>query len=164
MVAENLQRMEKQDEASKPMFEVALKRAPVAAVFGAYETTSSTLMIFVLAMVLYPDIERRAQAEIDSVIGRDRLPTFEDRASLPYVEAILRETFRWHPILPLGVPRATSSDDIYDGCFIPKRTTVMCNVWAISRDEKRYPDASRFMPERFLDVNQTMTPRDTFLA
>ncbi|KAG1849808.1 cytochrome P450 [Suillus tomentosus] len=71
-------------------------------------------------MVLYPDVQRRAQAEIASVIGRDRLPTFEDRASLPYVEAILRETFRWHPILPLDLPHATSSDDIYDGYFIPK--------------------------------------------
>ncbi|KAG1855552.1 cytochrome P450 [Suillus subluteus] len=160
MVAENLQRMEKQDEASKSMFEVALKRAVVAGVMGSYETTSSTLMVFVLAMVLYPDVQRRAQAEIDSVIGRDRLPTFEDRASLPYVESILRETLRWHPILPLGVPHATSSDDTYNGFFIPKGTTVMCNTWAISRDEKRYPDASRFMPERFLDVNGALTNDD----
>ncbi|KAG2126531.1 cytochrome P450 [Suillus clintonianus] len=160
MVAENLQRMEKQDEASKPMFETALKQAAAAAVLGSYETTSSTLMIFALAMVLYPDVQRRAQAEIDLVIGRDRLPTFEDRASLPYVESILRETFRWQPILPLGVPHATSSDDTYDGYFIPKGATIMCNVWAISRDEKRYPDASRFVPERFLDVNGALTGDD----
>jgi cytochrome P450 len=59
-------------------------------------------MFFLLAMVLYPDAQKRAQAEIDSVIGRDRLPTFEDRASLPYVDAIVRETFRWNPVLPLG--------------------------------------------------------------
>jgi len=60
-------------------------------------------MVFVLAMVLYPDVQKHAQAEIDSVIGMDRLfPTFEDRASLPYVEAILREVLRWHPIVPLG--------------------------------------------------------------
>jgi cytochrome P450 len=59
-------------------------------------------MVFILSMVLYPDVQKRAQAEIDSVIGTDRLPTFEDRASLPYVDAILRETLRWQPILPLG--------------------------------------------------------------
>jgi cytochrome P450 len=64
--------------------------------------TTSTLMVFILSMVLYPDVQKRAQAEIDSVIGTDRLPTFEDRASLPYVDAILRETLRWQPILPLG--------------------------------------------------------------
>src|SRR5882757_2249349 len=64
--------------------------------------TSSTLMVFVLAMVLYPDAQKRAQAEIDSVIGKDRLPTFNDRESLPYVDAVLRETLRWNPIGPLG--------------------------------------------------------------
>jgi cytochrome P450 len=59
-------------------------------------------MVFVLAMVLYPDIQTRAQAEIDSVIGRDQLPTFEDRVSLPYIDAVVRETYRWSPIAPLG--------------------------------------------------------------
>lgn len=160
MVADGLQKLEMQNEASKPMFEIALKNAVVAAVMGSYETSSSTLMVFALAMVLFPDVQKRAQAEIDSVIGRDRLPTFEDRASLPYIEAILRETFRWQPILPLGVPHATSSNDTYEGHFIPKGTTVLCNTWAISRDENRYPDASRFMPERFLDANGALTNDD----
>ena len=64
--------------------------------------TSSALMVFVLAMVLYPDVQRRAQAEIELVIGRDQLPTFEDRASLPYIDAVLRETLRWEPVVPLG--------------------------------------------------------------
>ena len=59
-------------------------------------------MVFILAMVLYPDVQRRAQAEIDLVIGRDQLPTFEDRASLPYIDAVLRETLRWEPVVPLG--------------------------------------------------------------
>ena len=61
-------------------------------------------MVFVLAMVLYPDVQKRAQAEIDLVIGRNWLPTFEDRASLPYIDATLRETLRWEPVVPLGNP------------------------------------------------------------
>ncbi|KAG2336907.1 cytochrome P450 [Suillus weaverae] len=163
MVAENLRRMEKQDEASKPMFEATLKKAATTAMIGAYETTTSTLMAFALAMVSYPDVQRRAQAEINSVIGSDRLPAFEDRASLPYVESILRETLRWQPVVPLGVPHATSSDDIYDGYFIPKGVLfqiLMLHYRGISRDERRYPDASRFMPERFLDVNGALTNDD----
>ena len=59
-------------------------------------------MVFVLAMVLYPDVQKCAHAEIDSVIGKYRLPAFEDRASLPYVGAIIREVLRWEPIVPLG--------------------------------------------------------------
>ncbi|KAG1829824.1 cytochrome P450 [Suillus variegatus] len=157
MVAENLQRIEKQDQASRSLFEGALKKAATTAILGSYETTTSLLMIFALAMLLYPDVQRRAQAEIDSVVGRDRLPTFEDRTSLPYVESVLRETLRWQPIIPLGIPHVTTSDDTYDGYFIPKGTAVMYNVWGISRDEKRYPEASRFMPARFLDVNGGLT-------
>jgi len=100
-------------------------------------------MVFILAMVLYPDVQRRAQAEIDLVIGRDQLPTFEDRASLPYIDAVLRETLRWEPVVPLGnllhwvisqflkaligLPHATTSDDIYDGYFIPKGLLCLFN-------------------------------------
>lgn len=55
-----------------------------------------------LAMVLYPDAQRKGQAEIDAVIGNDRLPTFEDMESLPYVTAIVKESLRWHTISPQG--------------------------------------------------------------
>jgi cytochrome P450 len=160
MVAENLRRMEMQEEASKPAFENALKNAATTALIASYDTTSSILMVFTLAMVLYPDVQKRAQAEIDFVIGRDRLPTFEDRASLPYIDAVLRETFRWQPVTPLGVPHATSSDDVYDGYFIPKGAIIMYNIWGIAQDEKRYPNASRFIPERFIDIDGTLTGDD----
>ncbi|KAG2068179.1 cytochrome P450 [Suillus decipiens] len=160
MVAENLRRMERQEEAYKPAFENALKKAATTAIVASYETTSATLMVFVLAMVLYPDVQKRAQAEIDAVVGRDRLPTFEDRESLPYINAIVRETFRWEPVVPLGVPHATMSDDIYDGYFIPKGAIIVYNTWAITRDEKRYPNASRFIPERFIDVDDALTADD----
>jgi len=53
-------------------------------------------------MVLYPEVQRRAQAEIDAVVGKDRLPDFGDRPLLPYVSAILEEALRWHPVVPLG--------------------------------------------------------------
>ena len=59
-------------------------------------------MVFTLAMVLHPHVWKRAQAEIEVVVGTSRLPDFSDRAALPYVEAIIRETLRWHPVGPLG--------------------------------------------------------------
>jgi cytochrome P450 len=58
-------------------------------------------------MLLYPEVQAKAQAEIDSVIGRGRLSDFDDRASLPYVDAILHELVRWNPVLPLGKFRET---------------------------------------------------------
>ena len=87
-------------------------------------------------MVLHPEVQAKAQAEIDRVIGKDRLPDFDDRPALPYVDAILRETLRWYPVVPLGpyiitllfnfltvlsgVPHATTTSDVYNGYFIPK--------------------------------------------
>lgn len=60
------------------------------------------MMNFVLAMLLFPEAKRKAQAELDAVVGRDRLPTFEDRKNLPYIRAMVKEVLRWRPVGPLG--------------------------------------------------------------
>ncbi|KAG1876679.1 cytochrome P450 [Suillus subalutaceus] len=117
------------------------------------DTTACTLQTFLLAMVLYPDVQARARAEIDQVVGYDKMPCLDDRASLPYLDAILREVMRWYPVGPLGLPHATSNDDVYDGYFIPKGAIVIVNQWALSRDEDMFPDASRFDPSRHLTVD-----------
>ncbi len=64
--------------------------------------TVSTIQAFFLAMLLYPEVAKKAQAELDSVVGTDRIPTFEDRDNLPYINAIVKETIRWHPVAPMG--------------------------------------------------------------
>ncbi|KAI0321144.1 cytochrome P450 [Amylostereum chailletii] len=115
------------------------------------DTTNSVLMTFMLAMVLNPDAQKKAQAEIDTVVGTARLPDFEDQESLPYVNALVKEVFRWHPVTPLGVPHRLMTDDIYDGFFIPGGAVVIANTWAILHDEVEYPDHGKFKPERFVD-------------
>lgn len=80
-------------------------------------------------MRLYPDVMKRAQAEIDKVVGRGRLPTFADRERLPYICAIVKEVLRWRPVGPIGLPHQTSQDDTYEGYFIPKGTLVLLNFW-----------------------------------
>jgi len=65
--------------------------------------TWSTLVTFILAMVLYPSIQRQAQDEIDRVIGTDRLPSFDDRSHLPYLEGVVQECYRWHSSVPTGI-------------------------------------------------------------
>jgi cytochrome P450 len=72
-----------------------------------------------MALALYPEVQRRARAELDAVIGRERLPEHSDKASLPYIDAICREILRWHAIAPLGVPLRSVHDDIYEGKLIP---------------------------------------------
>lgn len=67
-----------------------------------FSKTASALSVFLLAMVLYPDVMRRAQVEIDDVVGRGRLPNFGDQDTLPYINAMLKEVLRWRPVVPLG--------------------------------------------------------------
>jgi len=121
-----------------------------ALLVGSGDTTSTTIGTFIRAMILYPEAQARAQQEIKSVIGEDRLPTFSDRENLPYVEAILKETLRWQPAVPASLPYRSSEDVVYEGYLIPKNTVVTTNSWGITRDESLYPNADAFHPERFL--------------
>ena len=93
--------------------------------------TSSVLKTFCLAMSLYPEVQKRAQAELDTVVGHDRFPDFEDRASLIYLQAIMKESLRWMTVAPLGLAHCTIEDDEFGGYFIPAGTIVMANIWQV---------------------------------
>lgn len=82
-------------------------------------------------MISFPDVQKRAQAELDEVVGRDRLPTFSDYEHLHYIRAIIQEIARWWPVTPLGVSHRVAQDDEYDGYHIPKDTLVIPNVWYV---------------------------------
>ncbi|KAG2115718.1 cytochrome P450 [Suillus discolor] len=133
--------------------EDTIKPVAFTSYMAGMETSATVLQTFLLAMVLYPDVQARARAEIDQAVRHDKMPCLNDRASLPYIDAILCEVMRWHPPVPLGVAHTTANDDVYGGHFIPKGTIVMVNQWALSRDEDIFPDASRFDPSRHLTVD-----------
>jgi len=122
--------------------------------------TSSVLMTFTLAMVENPRVWKRAQADINAIVGLDRLPEFNDRPHLPYIDAVIREAMRWMPVGPLGIPHATTTSDVYKNYYIPKGAIVIANIWAMSRDQARYPDPDKFIPERFLDKEGKLTDDD----
>ncbi|KAJ7278231.1 cytochrome P450 [Mycena rebaudengoi] len=138
------------DEINNDEEEEDLTGAAVTMFSAGEATTWSTLCVFVLAMILHPEYQAKAQKEIDSVIGDLRLPDFEDRGNLPLVECILQEVLRWNPGLPLGVPHRAMEDDIYRGMLIPKGSLVFANIRGMGLDEKIYCDPTTFYPERFL--------------
>lgn len=117
---------------------------------GGVDTTATTMQCFVLAMTLNPTAQHAAQDELDRVIGPDRLPTFADRKSLPYIEAITLEVLRMHPAGPLGIPHALVQDDVYEGMLLRKGTALVSNIWGILRDPEVYSDPHTFRPDRFL--------------
>ena len=100
-------------------------------------------------MAVYPEVQEKAQAEIDAVVGPNRFPDFYDRPSLPYINAIVKELSRWNSVVPLGrphviiiiasvltssegIPHMSTNDDEYNGFYIPKGTIVMGNTWLVS--------------------------------
>ncbi|CAH0057363.1 unnamed protein product [Clonostachys solani] len=117
---------------------------------AASDTTVITLTAFTAAMILYPDVQRKAQGEIDRVVGFGKLPTFEDRDKLPYVNALIKEAARWWPITPLGFPHVVDSDFDYNGFRIPKGATILPSVYGFLHDPQVYHEPESFEPERFL--------------
>ncbi|TFK24849.1 cytochrome P450, partial [Coprinopsis marcescibilis] len=114
------------------------------------ETTLSSLDYFYLAMAMYPEVQKKAQKELDTYLKGERLPEFEDKPNLPYIWAIVKEVLRWQPVIPVGVPHMSTEDTVFNGYFIPKNSIIIANQWAMLKDEEDYPEPETFKPERFL--------------
>jgi hypothetical protein len=94
--------------------------------------TLSILLSFFLAMVIHPEIQERAFAEITAAIpDGDRLPSFEDRNKLPYLDCLVQECLRWNPVGNVALAHSLTEDDVYRGWRVPKGTTVLANIWAM---------------------------------
>ncbi|KAJ7491785.1 cytochrome P450 [Mycena galericulata] len=111
------------------------------------ESTAVTLKSFILTMALHPDVQTKAQKELDLLLNGSRLPTVEDRASLPYVNACIKEIMRWHVSLPLGMSRRADKDDVYQGYLIPKGSIILPHSRAIAGEG----DYLKFTPEAHLN-------------
>lgn len=82
-------------------------------------------------MVLYPEAQAKARAEIESVLGEGQLPTFADESSLPYLSAVVSEVLRWEVVAPFAIPHLSTEEDNYNGYTIPKGTLVIPNTWYV---------------------------------
>ncbi|KAF4605478.1 hypothetical protein EYR40_004262 [Pleurotus pulmonarius] len=132
------------------------------------ETSASFLHSFVMAMVCYPEIQLKAQAEIDQVLGSDQLPVLEDYSNLPYLNALIKEAskptnpsytisgnttmqlHRFRPIIPSGLPHVASRDTQYSSFVIPRGSIIFMNIWGIYHDPELFDDPESFIPERYL--------------
>ncbi|XP_071666246.1 cytochrome P450 2J2-like isoform X1 [Patagioenas fasciata] len=118
------------------------------------ETTSTTIRWALLYMAMYPEIQARVQAEIDTVIGQGRQPALDDRSNMPYTSAVIHEVQRKSNIVPFGVPRMTVKDTVVDGFRIPKGTTVLTNLTSVMFDQNEWETPDAFNPGHFLKDGQ----------
>jgi len=122
------------------------------AIFGAgSDTTASALGFMTMAAACYPEAQARVQAQLDEVVGRERVPTFEDEDMLPEVTAFVLEVYRWRPVSAGGFSHKAMKDIVWKNYVIPAGAEIIGNHWAISRDPEIYPDPEEFRPQRWLN-------------
>ncbi|XP_029420947.1 cytochrome P450 1A1 isoform X1 [Nannospalax galili] len=126
-------------------------------IFGAgFDTVTTAISWSLMYLVTNPQIQRKIQEELDTVIGRERRPRLSDRPQLPYLEAFILETFRHASFVPFTIPHSTTRDTSLNGFYIPKGRCVFVNQWQINHDQELWGDPSEFRPERFLTPSGTL--------
>ncbi|XP_033748665.1 steroid 17-alpha-hydroxylase/17,20 lyase-like [Pecten maximus] len=157
-----LARKEAEDEEDAELLsqltDVHLRQTIADLFFAGFETTRLTLTWGLLYLADHQEVQRRVQAEVDKVVGRDRLPTIKDRADLPYTEAVIYEVMRIASVVPFGVAHAARVDSKICGYDIPQGTTVAINHWALHNDPRHWKQPQIFNPERFLTSEGKLAP------
>ncbi|KGO75739.1 Cytochrome P450, E-class, group I [Penicillium italicum] len=130
-----------------------------AFMIGGVETTAAIMQWFSALIPAYPEIQKKAQEELDRVVGRDRFPGIEDEQNLPYCHAIIKEVERVHNPFWLGTPHVASEDFVYRGKYIPKDTVVVLNTWTMHYDSTRHSNPEKFDPDRY--INDPLTSAES---
>ncbi|KAJ7274641.1 cytochrome P450 [Mycena rebaudengoi] len=133
-----IQREEHPTEAQEMLY----KWSSISIYTTVADTTVSAIGSIFVALSLYPEVQRKAQEELDRVVGHDRLPSFEDRPNLPSIAGT--QSPLW------GVPHRCTEEDVYNGFRIPAGSVLFANGWGIMHDESIYPSPMEFIPERYL--------------
>lgn len=109
------------------LFPKVLKYVGEYSAFSFFQT-DVVLQTFFLVIGIHPEVQKKAQEELDKVVGKDNLPSIRNQKDLPYVNAICKEILRWHPVAPFGMPHRLMQDDVVGEYFIPKGTLVFGNT------------------------------------
>lgn len=113
------------------------------------DTSSTTAEWAMFLLLNNPEALDKAQAEIESIVGHDRLVDDSDVQSLTYLQNVINETLRLFPPVPLLLPHQSTEDATVCGFHVPRKTTLLVNTWSIHRDPELWADPEKFMPERF---------------
>jgi cytochrome P450 len=114
------------------------------------ETTSAALNTAILYLSANPDVQHKAQVELDRVVGTSRSPSFDDEQALPYIRAIVKETLRMRPVTSIGTPHYTTAPITYKNTYIPANSVVCLQQYPIHYDPNVFPEPDRFSPDRYL--------------
>ncbi|KAB1210415.1 hypothetical protein CJ030_MR6G007166 [Morella rubra] len=149
------------EETDQYRIERANIKAIMLDMLAASMDTSATAIEWTLSELMkHPRVMKKLQKELENVVGLERMVEESDLDSLEYLDMIIKETFRLHPVAPLLLPHEAREDCTVNGFHIPGKSRVMINAWAIGRDPSAWSDAEKFFPERFVGNNIDLRGRD----
>uniref|UniRef100_A0A8C3PS48 Cytochrome P450 n=1 Tax=Calidris pygmaea TaxID=425635 RepID=A0A8C3PS48_9CHAR len=155
-------KQEEQNESNTLFHDANVLASALDLLMAGSETTSTTLQWAILLLMKHPEIQKKVHAEIERVLGPDRLPTFEDRKKMPFTNAVIHEVQRFVTLLP-HVPRCTSADTHFKGYFIPKGTMVIPLLTSVLLDKTQWETPDEFNPNHFLDADGNFVKKAAFL-
>ncbi|XP_033512013.2 cytochrome P450 71AU50-like isoform X1 [Nicotiana tomentosiformis] len=120
---------------------------------ASMDTSSTTVEWILSELIRHPNVMKKLQNELEQVVGKNRMVEESDLENLEYLEMVIKEGFRLHPVVPLLIPHESIKDCTVDGFHIRKGSRILVNVWAIGRDPDVWSEPEKFIPERFLGCN-----------
>ncbi|XP_062074093.1 flavonoid 3'-monooxygenase CYP75B137-like [Humulus lupulus] len=145
-----LLRLKDEEDSKTPLTITHVKSLLLDMVVGGTDTSSNAIEFAMAEIMNEPEIMKKAQKELEAVVGKDNIVEESHLSKLPYLQAVMKETLRLHPTLPLLVPHSPSETCVVGGYSVPKGCGVIVNVWAIHRDPSNWENPLKFEPERFL--------------
>ena len=139
-------------KSQRAYFSKASLRSLCYELYGAgQETTSNSLNFIILYIMLNKNVQKKLQAELDEIIGSNRIVLMSDQANLPYTQAVIKECQRMCNLLPQNLPHKTTKSVEISGYKIEEGTVIVPQISSVLYDEKIFPNPQTFLPERFLD-------------
>ncbi|XP_038687914.1 cytochrome P450 CYP736A12-like [Tripterygium wilfordii] len=130
-------------------------------ILGGYETTATSILWTFSELFRHPEVLKKLQKELENVVGTNRMVEETDLSKLDYLNMVIKETFRLHPVAPFLIPRESIADITINGYHIPKKSRILVNSWAIGRDPNSWTsNVDEFLPERFMDSNIELGGQD----
>ncbi|KDP20096.1 hypothetical protein JCGZ_05865 [Jatropha curcas] len=148
------------DNALSTIDRTHIKAISIDMIIGSFDTSATTIEWTLSELLRHPHAMKCLQDELQSVVGMDNMVEEKHLSKLPYLDMVIKESLRLHPIAPLLVPREAMEDVMVDGYYIPKKSRVIVNAWAIGRDPDAWSDTEKFLPERFIDMNIDLRGQD----
>ncbi|XP_063601622.1 cytochrome P450 2L1-like [Penaeus indicus] len=160
VIDEYLIAMDEKSEIAEYFSELDLMRTIFDLFAAGFDTTANTLRWIILYMARYPEVQHRVQQQIDEVVPRDTLPSYQHKSRLPLLEATIQEVLRASSMIHNGVQRAAQTDTYLAGYFIPKGSWVFGCSGICHMDSRYWEEPQEFRPERFLDEGKVKTPKE----